>query len=116
MPHLGDRDLRRLTGHGSPAEYELDLTGVDGVHARIAIERMLERQRFRGEPRSVVIRLDAAGPSSGETLFQPVGRQLLLAMKKGLIARCSPLPVKDGAGFTIVLPGQEQPDEGEDSS
>ncbi len=116
MPYLEDRELRRLAGHGSPAEYELDLTGVDGEHARIAIERMLERQRFRGEPRSVVIRLDPAGPTSGETLFQPVGRQLLQAMKKGLIARCSPLSVKHGAGFTIELPGQETPDQGQDSA
>ncbi len=116
MPYLDDRELRRLTGRGSPAEYELDLTGVDGEHARLAIARMLERQRFRGEPRSVVIRLDPAGPTSGETLFQPVGRQLLQAMKKGLIARCAPLSVKDGAGFTIELPGQEEADENGDSS
>ena len=116
MTSQEDRTIRRLTGRGSPAEYELDLTGVDGVHARIAIERMLERQRFRGEPRSVVIRLDPASATSGETLFQPVGRQLLQAMKKGLVARCAPLSVKDGAGFTIELPGQDQPDEGQDSA
>jgi hypothetical protein len=68
---------------------------------------MLERQRFRDASRSVVIRLDPAGPDSGETLFQPVGRQLVTAMKRGLVSRCSPLAPKDGAGFTVELPRRE---------
>lgn len=67
---------------------------------------MLERQRFRDDPRSVAIRFDPAGPSSGETLFQPVGRLLVDAMKRGLISRCSPLAPKDGAGFVVELPGR----------
>ncbi len=106
MPFLDERNLRRISGRTGPADYELDLTGVDAEHARVAIERMLERQRFREAPRSVVIRIDPAGPDSGETLFQPVGRQLVAAMKQGLISRCRPLAPKDGAGFTIELPGR----------
>ena len=106
MPFLDERNLRRISGRTGPADYELDLTGVDAEHARVAIERMLERQRFREAPRSVVIRIDPAGPDSGETLFQPVGRQLVAAMKQGLISRCWPLAPKDGAGFTIELPGR----------
>lgn len=106
MPFLDERSLRRLAGPGGLAEYELDLTGVDGEHARIAIDRMLERQRFRGEARSVVIRLDPASATSGVTLFQPVGRQLLAAMKDGLVTRCAPLSIKHGAGFTVELPGR----------
>jgi hypothetical protein len=112
MPYLEDRDLRRLARRGDRADYELDLTGVDREHARLAIERMLERQRFRDEPRSVVIRLDPAGPDSGETLFQPVGRQLLAAMKRGLVARCAPIPPEAGAGFTVDLPGRAAAEEG----
>ncbi len=108
MPYLEERDLRRLARRGGLADYELDLTGVDPVHARLAIERMLERQRFRDEARSVVIRLDPAGPDSGETLFQPVGRQLLAAMKQGLVSRCSPIPPEAGAGFYVDLPGRER--------
>ena len=109
MPYLDERELRRLSGRGVLADYELDLTGVDGEHARIAIERMLERQRFRDEPRSVVIRLDPASETSGETLFQPVGRQLVAAMKRGLVVRCAPLAPKEGAGFLIELPGRADP-------
>ncbi len=106
MPFLDERDLRRISGRAGPADYELDLTGVDREHARVAILRMLERQRFREDARSVVIRIDPAGPGSGETLFQPVGRQLVDAMKRGLVSRCSPLAPKDGAGFVIELPGR----------
>jgi hypothetical protein len=111
MPFLDERNLRRISGRSGPADYELDLTGVGPEHARLAIERMLERQRFRGAPRSVVIRIDPAGPDSGETLFRPVGRQLVVAMKRGLISRCSPLGPKDGAGFTIELPGRKPEDD-----
>jgi hypothetical protein len=102
-----ERALKRLIGRGGPAEYELDLTGVGVEHARLAIARMLERQRFREAPRTVVIRIDPAGPDSGETLFQPVGRQLVAAMKRGQISRCSPLAPKDGAGYTVELPGRK---------
>ena len=111
MPFLDERDLRRISGRTGPADYELDLTGVDAEHARVAVERMLERQRFREGPRSVVIRLDPAGPDSGETLFQPVGRQLVAALRSGLVSRCSPLAPKDGAGFIVVLPGREPEDD-----
>ena len=106
-----ERALKRLIGGHGEAEYELDLTGVGREHARLAIERMLERQRFREEPRSVRVCLDPAGPTSGETLFQPVGRQLLEAMKRGLIARCAPLAPEKRAGFWVELPGREKQSE-----
>ena len=91
MPFMKNEDLRRITGFHDSAEYELDLQGLDLVHAEASIERMLERSRFR-PPRTVVIRIDPASATSGETLFQPVGRQLVEAMKAGAVARCRPLP------------------------
>ncbi len=103
MPFLRDEDLRRLTGFHDSAEYELDLCGLDLPHARASVERMLERSRFR-RPRSVVIRIEKASATSGETLFQPIGRMLVEAMKAGLVLRCRPLP-NDGAGFWIELAG-----------
>ena len=111
MPFLDERDLRRISGRAGSADYELDLTGVDVAHARVAIDHMLERQRFRDNPRTVVIRFDPAGPQSGETLFQPVGRQLVAAMKRGLVSRCSPLAPKEGAGFVVELPGRAPEDD-----
>ena len=66
---------------------------------------MLERARFRA-PRSVIVRLDLAGPDTGETLFQPIGRQLLEARRKGLLEKLSPLPAHAGPGFYLVTRGK----------
>ena len=118
MPYLKQEDLRRITGLRDSAEYELDLCGLDRPHAMASVERMLERSRFRPS-RSVIIRIDKAGPTSGETLFQPIGRQLVDAMKANLVSRCRPLP-EGSAGFWVELIGnpnaaeieQEDGDEG----
>lgn len=120
MPFLRNEDIRRLTGFRDSAEYELDLRGLDRAHAEASVERMLERSRFR-PPRSVVVRIDAAGPTSGETLFQPVGRVLLDALRAGVVSRCSPLP-EGGTGFWIRLTGnpdareEEEDDDGPDGA
>ena len=110
MPFLKGEDLRRLTGFHDQAEYELDLRGLDLAHARASVERMLERSRFR-RPRSVVVRIDPASPVSGETLFQPIGRILLDALRADVATRCSPLP-EGAAGFWVQLKGNS--DAGDD--
>lgn len=118
MPFMKDEDLRRLTGFHDTAEYELDLCGIDRAHGLASVERMLERSRFR-PPRTVIIRIDKPTPTSGATLFQPVGRRLVEAMKAGLVLRCNPLP-EAGAGFWVSLKGnpgaeeREKEDEGSD--
>lgn len=112
MPFLKDEDLRRITGFHDSAEFELDLQGLDKLHAEASIERMLERSRFR-PPRDVVIRIDKASPTSGETLFQPVGRQLVEALKAGTVARCRPLP-EGSAGFWVELIGNPNAVEGDE--
>lgn len=97
------RALRKLTGHDGAAEYELDLTGLDLAQAGASIQRMLERSRFRA-PRTVAVRLDPPAAGGGETLFGPVGRMLMEAMRAGRVTRCRPLP-EPGAGFWISLAG-----------
>ena len=109
MPYLKNEDIRRLTGFHDSAEYELDLCGLDHIHAEASIKRMLERSRFR-PPRTLVIRLDKANATSGETLFRPVGRLLVEAMKSNLVARCRPLPAGN-AGFWIELAGNPKASE-----
>ena len=104
MPLLDHRQIRDLVGDQASADYELDLRGVSTAHARIAIERMLERRRFV-EATTVVIRIDPATPTSGETLFLPVGRQVLEARRRKLVRRFTPLPDGDGGGFYVELPG-----------
>lgn len=103
-----DRRLRavgRLVGRDGHAEWELDLRGLDLPHARASIERMVERSRF-GPGKTVLIRLDPATPTSGETLFQPIGRLLLGMMRRYLVRRCNPLAADQGAGFRVELTGR----------
>ncbi len=103
MPLLDHEQIRDLVGDQDSADYELDLRGVSAADARIAIERMLEHRRFV-EAATVVIRIDPATPTSGETLFLPVGRQLLEARRRKLIRHFTPLPEGDGGGFHVELP------------
>ena len=117
MPYLKQEDLRRITGLKDQAEYELDLCGLDRLHAEASVERMLERSRFRPS-RSVIVRMDKASATSGETLFQPIGRQLVAAMKADIVSRCRPLP-EGSAGFWVELIGNPNAadideDDGED--
>lgn len=103
MPFLRDEDIRRLVGHRDSAEYELDLRGLDRAHAEASVARMIERSRFLPS-RDVVIRLDRPHATSGETLFRPIGRILVEALRAGTVARCTPLP-ESGGGFWIRLAG-----------
>ena len=104
MPLFEPDSIRALVGDRANGEHTLDLRGVSLSHARTAISQMLE-QRCSDDLTSVVIRIDPATATSGETLFLPIGRQLLEARKRGLITRFHPLPEADGGGFYIELQG-----------
>ncbi len=110
MPLFEPGSIRGLVGDQADGEYTLDLQGVSPDHAQSAIAQMLEQSRF-GDSKSVVVRIDPATPTSGETLFLPVGRQLLEARRRGLIARFHPLPEADGGGFYVELPGRNRDEE-----
>ncbi len=105
MPLFEPDSIRALVGDRADGERTLDLRGVSLSYARSAISQMLERWRT-DDLTSVVIRIDSATATSGETLFLPVGRQLLEARKRGLITRFHPLPEGDGGGFYVELPGR----------
>jgi len=104
LPLFDEEHIRDLVGEHASADYEVDLRGMSLAQARIAIERILERRRFIA-PTTVVIRIDPATPTSGETLFLPIGRQLLEARRRKLVRRFTPLPDGDGGGFHVELPG-----------
>ena len=108
LPSAESRKLRRMLGGADEAEYELDLTGLDLAHAIASIDRMVERQRFRGEGRTVLVRLDPATASSGETLFRPIGQHLLGLLRHKLIVKCRPRAGDKGAGFFLELPAKRQ--------
>ena len=110
MPLFEPDSIRTLVGDRANGEHTLDLRGVSLNNAKSAISQMLE-QRCSGNLESLVIRIDPATPTSGETLFLPVGRQLLEARRCGLIARFHPLPEADGGGFYVELPGRSENEE-----
>ena len=110
MPLFDPDTVRTLVGELTDGEHTLDLRGVSLHEARSAISEMLE-QWHSDELVRVVVRIDPATETSGETLFLPVGRQLLEARKQGHIARVLPLPEADGGGFYVELPGRPSQEE-----
>lgn len=106
MDQIDARQLDRLTLRNPIADYELDLRGATPVLAERSIARMLERSRFR-RPRLILVSIDPPSPGGGETLFQPVGRQLLAARRAGLLSLCRALDpsANTGVGFCIETVG-----------
>jgi hypothetical protein len=87
------------------AEAVLDLRGASPTQAEASIKDTLERSRF-GAGKTVAVRLDPPPKGGGETLFQPVGRLLLEAKRRGWIERLQTLPAADGLGFYLALSGK----------
>ncbi|MFL5166479.1 MAG: hypothetical protein ACJ8D8_09760, partial [Microvirga sp.] len=86
MPHFDEFYANKLRGGlgVTDAESVLDLRGASREQAAASIQDMLERSRF-GAPKAVAVRLDAPAEGGGETLFQPIGKALLEAKKRGWI-------------------------------
>jgi hypothetical protein len=87
------------------AQAILDLRGASRAQAEGSIRDMLERSRFAAG-QTVAVRLDPPPEGGGETLFQPVGRLLLDAKRRGWIERLQTLPAHDGLGFYVALAGK----------
>ncbi len=107
MPHFDEFYANKLRGTlgVTDAEAVLDLRGAPLPQAEASLKDMLERSRFAAA-KSVAVRLDAPAGGGGETLFQPVGRILLEARKRGWIERLQTLPSQDGLGFYVALSGR----------
>jgi hypothetical protein len=90
----------------SNAEAVLDLREANAAQAEASLKELVERSLFMPR-RAVAIRLSPPPEGGGETLFLPVGRQLLAARKRGWIARMSPLPAHDGLGYFVVFAGRD---------
>ncbi|MGY6569074.1 MAG: hypothetical protein ACXIVE_08770 [Salinarimonas sp.] len=108
MPHFDPHYADKLLGSLgiSNADAVLDLRGANGPQAEASVQDLIERSLFM-PPRSVAIRLDPPPEGGGETLFLPVGRQLLAARKRGWVARMNPLPAHDGLGYFVAFAGKE---------
>jgi hypothetical protein len=107
MPHFEPFYEDKLRGGlgRTDADAILDLTGAPRPKAEASLDDMLERSRFTA-PKTVAILLDGPPDGGGETLFQPVGRRLLAARKRGWITRLQTLPARDGLGFYVALAGR----------
>ncbi|GBU17072.1 MULTISPECIES: hypothetical protein [Methylobacterium] len=109
MPHFEDFYAAKLRGAlgVTDADSVLDLRGTNRPTAEASLKDMLERSRF-AKGKTVAIRLDAPPDGGGETLFQPAGRLLLEAKRKGLLERLQTLPAQDGLGFYVALTGKQE--------
>ncbi|WP_457105117.1 hypothetical protein [Methylobacterium sp. P5_C11] len=107
MPHFEDFYAAKLRGSlgVTDADSVLDLRGANRATAEASLKDMLERSRF-AKGKTVAIRLDPPPAGGGETLFQPAGRLLLDAKRRGLIERLQTLPAQDGLGFYVSLAGR----------
>jgi hypothetical protein len=109
MPHFDEFYANKLRGGlgVTDAESVLDLRGAPREQAAASLQDMLERSRF-GAAKAVAVRLDAPAEGGGETLFQPIGKALLEAKKRGWIDRLQTLPAQDGLGFYLLLAGKPE--------
>jgi hypothetical protein len=109
MPHFEEFYADKLRGTLGVADAEsvLDLRSASREQAAASIQDMLERSRF-AQRKAVAIRLTPPPAGGGETLFQPVGKALLEAKKRGWIERLQTLPAHDGLGFYVVLAGRPE--------
>jgi hypothetical protein len=109
MPHFEEFYADKLRGGLGvvDAEAVLDLRGASREQAGISLQDMLERSRF-GQAKSVAVRLAPPPEGGGETLFQPIGKALLEAKKRGWIDRLHTLPAQDGLGFYVLLAGKPE--------
>ncbi|WP_407526786.1 hypothetical protein [Methylobacterium oryzisoli] len=113
MPHFDEFYANKLRGTlgVTDAESVLDLRGTARPKAEASLTDMLERSRF-AKGKTVAVRLDGPAPGGGETLFQPVGRLLLEAKRRGWVDRLQTLPAQDGLGFYVALAGKPARDGG----
>jgi hypothetical protein len=107
MPHFEEFYANKLLGSLGvvDAEAVLDLRGASRETASASLKDMLERSRFAAT-KSVAIRIAAPPAGGGETLFQPIGKALLEAKRRGWIEHLQTLPAHDGLGFYVVLAGK----------
>ena len=87
-----------------PPEHEADLRGLKKNDALAKLSEALDLCRIMGL-RALLVKFDPAGPTSGETLFQPVGQALRDAKRDGYVDYCHPIADKECGGFLVILHG-----------
>ncbi|MEB3245786.1 MAG: hypothetical protein VKJ06_07370 [Vampirovibrionales bacterium] len=100
---------RQAQKHPDDADFELNLCGMTLAQAKLALNRLLAAHRFEADT-TVLVRIDSAQACEGETLFQPLSRQLMEAQKNGQVCKNGVQPVIEGAGFLVRVKGHSSGD------
>ena len=102
LVHRHNREAHLAGGAGRAPTASLRALARAEAEARLAATLAAARPAAT----TLLVRLDPATPTSGETLFLPIGRALLAARQAGRVLRFAPLPESAGAGFHATLPAR----------
>jgi hypothetical protein len=100
MPFLDPEDARALQTENLLVDLEIDLTDMAREPALEKLAYDLAEGRREGKER-VLVRFTPASPTSGETLFLPVGRYLRDEVRSGRAIRA--MPAMSGGGWVVRL-------------
>ena len=89
-------------------EQVADLRGMKQDDALIKLSEALDVCRITGAT-ALLVKIDPATPTSGETLFRPVGEALREAKKQRYVDYCCPVAQKDCGGFLVIFPDGPTP-------
>ena len=84
------------------AEVKLDLQNVDREEAVLKLTKLM-KECEAGPVASLYVFFNPASPTSGETLFQPIGNILRQAKKDKILRQCLPVMNDDNAGFYAIF-------------
>ncbi|MCC5793280.1 MAG: hypothetical protein JJT85_00915 [Chromatiales bacterium] len=89
------------------ADTALDLRGLSSGQALEAVVSLLESAKAQSAVSTLVV-VDHAGENTGETPFLPVGRRLLEARRRGIIADLKTVYSDTATGFLIRMPAADR--------
>ena len=98
MPALESDPLKNLASGTEIVDETVDLCGLAHATALAHVEQLIADAPAG---RSFHLRFSPPCGDGQQTLFQPLGRQLLAARRAGRLASC--LPTSNGAGYLIVI-------------
>jgi len=98
MPVFESNPLEKLSFASSDADETVDLRNL--AHD-LALSQVEELINSAPPGRRYLLRFLPATGDGRETLFRPLGRQLLAARREGRLASC--LPVSDASSYLIVI-------------
>lgn len=109
MSYLEADEAQKLLEN--PSTETLDLRGLDREDALCRLDRAVA-PLANAAAQPLFVRIDSPEEAGGETLFQPVGRHLLDAVRRHLVERVLPVQQAEGGGGFVVERRSVHPDTG----